>query len=110
MERAVYNHLLHIKHGSMYVSTNGVHSWPHGVVYPSACQVESHNDDRDETPTLPLNTSTYTSQQLGSEVERQGKANKSTTPRTAQRKEEEELPWVGFEPMTLYSLGERSTS
>ena len=43
------------------------------------------------------------SQQLGNEVERQGKANKSTTPRTAlsfQRKEEE-LPWVGFEPMTL---------
>ena len=40
------------------------------------------------------------SQQLGSEVERQGKANKSTTPRTAlsfQRKEEE-LPWVGFNP------------
>ena len=37
-----------------------------------------------------------TSQQLGSEVERQGKAHKSTTPRTAlsfQRKEEE-LPWV----------------
>ena len=36
------------------------------------------------------------SQQLGSEVERQGKANKSTTPRTAlsfQRKVEE-LPWV----------------
>ena len=43
------------------------------------------------------------SQQLGSEVERQGKANKSATPRTAlsfQRKEEE-LPWVGFEPLTL---------
>ena len=43
------------------------------------------------------------SQQLGSEVERQGKANKSTTPRAAlsfQRKEEE-LPWVGFEPTTL---------
>ena len=39
------------------------------------------------------------SQQLGNEVERQGKANKSTKPRTAlyfQRKEE--LPWVGFEP------------
>ena len=40
------------------------------------------------------------SQQLGNGVERQGKANKSITPRTAlsfQRKEEE-LPWVGFEP------------
>ena len=52
------------------------------------------------------------SQQLGSEVERQSKANKSTTPRTAlsfQRKEEE-LPWVGFEPTTLRSLGERSTN
>ena len=45
------------------------------------------------------------SQQLGNEVERQGKAIKSTTPRTAlsfQRKEEE-LPWVGFEPTTLQS-------
>ena len=51
------------------------------------------------------------SQQLGNEVERQGKVNKSTTPRTAlsfQRKEEE-LPWVGFEPTALCSLGERST-
>ena len=51
-----------------------------------------------------------TSQQLGSEVERQGNG-KSTTPRKAlyfQRKEEE-LPWVGFEPTTLYSLSERST-
>ena len=45
------------------------------------------------------------SQQLDNEVDRQGKANKSTTPRTAlsfQRKEEE----VGFEPTTLCSLGE----
>ena len=49
------------------------------------------------------------SQQLGNEVERQGKANKSSTPRTAQRKEEE-LPWVGFEPTPLCSLGERSTN
>ena len=52
------------------------------------------------------------SQQLGSEVERQGKANKSTTPRTAlsfQRKEEE-FPLVGFEPTTLCSLSERSTN
>ena len=51
-------------------------------------------------------------QQLGSEVERQGKTNKSTTPRTAlsfQRKEEE-FPWVGFEPTTLCSLSERSTN
>jgi hypothetical protein len=50
------------------------------------------------------------SQQLGSEVERQGKANKSTTPRTAlsfQRKEEE-LPWVGFEPMKLCGLGSKA--
>ena len=50
------------------------------------------------------------SQQLGNEVETQGKTNKSTTPRTAlsfQRKEEE-LPWVGFEPLqsrrALYQL------
>ena len=64
------------------------------------------------------------SQQFGNEVERQGKANKSTTPSAAlslQRKEEElpwvgfqrkeeELPWVGFEPTTLCSLGERSTN
>ena len=45
------------------------------------------------------------SQQLGSNRKaRQGKANKSTTPRTApfQRKEEE-LSWVGFEPTTLYT-------
>ena len=49
------------------------------------------------------------SQQLGNEVERQSKANKSTTLRTAQRKEEE-LPWVGFETTTLCSLGERSTN
>ena len=47
------------------------------------------------------------SQQLGSKVERQGKANKPTTPRTALK---EELPWVGFEPTTLGSLGERSTN
>ena len=55
---------------------------------------------------------TYMSQQLSNEVERQGKANKSTTPRTGlsfQRKEEE-LPWVGFEPTILCSLGERSTN
>ena len=40
---------------------------------------------------------------VGSEVERQGEGNKSTTPRTALSflKREEELPWVGFEPMTL---------
>ena len=52
-----------------------------------------------------------TSQQFGKKVERQGKANKSTTPRTVlsfQRKEE--LPWVGFEPMTICSLGERSAT
>ena len=45
---------------------------------------------------LPLLHYTYMAQQLGSEVERQGKANRSTTPRTAlsfQRKEEE-LSWV----------------
>ena len=49
-------------------------------------------------------------QQQGIEVERQGRANKSTTPRTALRFEgkEEELPWVGFEPTTLYFLGKRS--
>ena len=50
------------------------------------------------------------SQQLGSEVERQGKVNKSTTPRTAfsfQRKRGE-LPLVGFEPTTLCSLGKRA--
>ena len=47
--------------------------------------------------------------QRGSEVERQGK---STTPRTALSfpSEKEELPWVGFEPTTLCSLGERSTT
>ena len=52
------------------------------------------------------------SQQLGSEVERRGKANKSTTPRTALsfQRIEEELSWVGFEPTTLCSLGERSTN
>ena len=52
------------------------------------------------------------SQQLGSEVERQGKANKSRTALLFQRKEEE-LPWVGFEPMALYQLsyqGQRSTN
>ena len=52
------------------------------------------------------------SQELGNAVERQGEANKSTTPRTAlsfQRKEKV-LPWVGFEPTTLCSLGERSTN
>ena len=49
------------------------------------------------------------SQQLGNEVERQGRANKSTTPRTALSLEEE-LPWVGFEPTILCSLGERSTN
>ena len=50
-------------------------------------------------------------QQLGSEVERQGKANKSTTPRTALSFQgKEELPWVGFESKTLCSLGERSTN
>ena len=57
------------------------------------------------------NDVTCMSQQLGNEVERQGKANKSTTPRTAlsfQRKEE--LPWVGFEPTALCSLGEHSTN
>ena len=47
------------------------------------------------------------SQQLGSEVERQGKVNKSTTALSFQRKEEE-LPWVGFEPTTLCSLGKRA--
>ena len=42
------------------------------------------------------------SQQLGNEVERQGKANKSTIPRTALSFQgKEELPWVGFEPTTL---------
>ena len=51
-------------------------------------------------------------QQLGSEVERQGKTNKSTIPRIVlsfQRKEEE-FPLVGFEPTTLCSLSERSTN
>ena len=33
----------------------------------------------------------HMSQQLGSKVERQGKANKSTTPRTALSRKEEEL-------------------
>ena len=50
--------------------------------------------------------------QLGNEVERQGKANKSTAPGTAlsfQRKDEE-LHWVGFEPTTLCSLDERSSN
>ena len=52
------------------------------------------------------------SQQLGSEVERQGKANKSTAPRTplSFQGKDEELPWMGFEPTTLCSLGERSTN
>ena len=52
------------------------------------------------------------SQQLGSEVERQDKTNMSTVYNQDssffQRKEE--LPWVGFEPATLCSLGERSTN
>ena len=39
----------------------------------------------------------------GSEVERQGKANRSTTPRTP-------LSELGFEPTTLCSVGERSTN
>ena len=45
----------------------------------------------------------YMCQQLGNEVERQGKANKSTTPRTALsfQGKKKELAWVGFEPMTL---------
>ena len=62
------------------------------------------------------------SQQLGNEVERQGKANKSTTPRTAlsfQRKEEE-LSWVHMYsvhnilyllivvPFVEYTVSERS--
>ena len=47
------------------------------------------------------------SQQPGSEVGRQGKVAKSTTPRTARK--EEVLPWVGFEPKALCSLGECST-
>ena len=52
----------------------------------------------------------FMSQQLGSEVERQGKTNKSTAPRTALsfKRKEEELPLVGFEPTALCSLGERS--
>ena len=48
---------------------------------------------------LSLHSCIYMSQQLGNEVERQGESNKSTTPRTVQRKEEE-LPRVGFEPTT----------
>ena len=45
------------------------------------------------------------SQQLGNDVERQGKANMSTTPRTALsfQGKEEELPWMGFKPTTLQS-------
>ena len=41
-----------------------------------------------------------------------GKAKKSTTPRTTvfSPSKKKELPWVGFEPTTLCSLGERSTS
>ena len=46
------------------------------------------------------------SQQLGNEVERQGKQVNYT--QDSSRKEE--LPWVGFEPTTLCSLGERSTN
>ena len=58
----------------------------------------------------PYNIVYFMSQQLGSEVERQGKTNKSTTPRTALsfKRKEEELPLVGFEPTALCSLGERS--
>ena len=41
------------------------------------------------------------SQQLGNEVERQGKANKSSTDSYFFLKKEKELPWVGFEPTTL---------
>jgi hypothetical protein len=49
------------------------------------------------------------SQQLGSK----GKA-KQTSDYTQEdssffSRKEEELPWVGFEPTTLYFLGERST-
>ena len=50
------------------------------------------------------NTITQVYTCLNNLVERQGKANKSTTPRAALP-----LPWVGFEPTTLYSLGERAT-
>ena len=50
------------------------------------------------------------SQQLGYLVERQRQTSQLYTPKTAlsfQRKEE--LPWAGFEPTTLCSLGEHST-
>ena len=50
------------------------------------------------------------SQQLGCLVERQRQTSQLYTPKTAlsfQRKEE--LPWAGFEPTTLCSLGEHST-
>ena len=76
-----------------------LHMYIHIVLYLHTCSVHTFTG------------SMYMSQQLGSEVERQGTANKSTTPRTAlsfQRKEEE-LPWVGFEPTTLCSLGERTS-
>ena len=44
-------------------------------------------------------------QQQGNEVERQGKADTSTTPRTALSFQgKEELSWVGFEPTTLCGL------
>ena len=45
------------------------------------------------------------SQQLGSEVERQ-----ASQLHPGQLFQEEELPWVGFEPTTLCSLSERSTN
>ena len=43
------------------------------------------------------------SQQLGSEVERQGKQVNYTQDSSFFSKKEEELPWVGFEPTALYS-------
>ena len=47
------------------------------------------------------------SQQLGNEVERQGKQVNYTLDSPFF---EEELSWVGFEPTTLCSLGEPSTN
>ena len=48
----------------------------------------------------------------GNEVERQSKAKQGKQVDYTQDSslKEEELPWVGFEPTTLCSLGERSTN
>ena len=49
------------------------------------------------------------SQQLGSEEYRKARQGKQINCTQDSSLKEEELPWVGFEPTALCSLGERST-